>query len=76
MKCVVVNCKSKNRGKASECSYFGFPSDDKHRKKWISFCCRKIFNPNTSYVCMHHFKADDFKNNLQYEMGRYDIIYF
>ncbi|XP_039963442.1 uncharacterized protein LOC120776654 isoform X2 [Bactrocera tryoni] len=70
MKCAVANCRSDNHSKASNCSFYIFPSNMELAKKWVEFCRRKdYFNPKTSFICMKHFTRDDFGNSLQFEMG-------
>uniref|UniRef100_A0A0A1XFK1 THAP domain-containing protein 2 n=2 Tax=Zeugodacus cucurbitae TaxID=28588 RepID=A0A0A1XFK1_ZEUCU len=70
MKCAVADCRSDNRSKASNCSFYIFPSHPALARKWVQFCRREdYFNPKTSFICMKHFKRDDFGNSLQYEMG-------
>nr|XP_036220315.1 uncharacterized protein LOC106627465 isoform X4 [Bactrocera oleae] len=70
MKCAVANCRSDNHSKASNCSFYIFPSNMELAKKWVEFCRREdYFNPKTSFICMKHFTRDDFGNNLQFEMA-------
>ncbi|XP_049315041.1 uncharacterized protein LOC105224439 isoform X3 [Bactrocera dorsalis] len=70
MRCAVANCRSDNHSKASNCSFYIFPSNIELAKKWVEFCRRKdYFNPKTSFICMKHFTRDDFGNSLQFETG-------
>ncbi|XP_018786371.1 PREDICTED: uncharacterized protein LOC108967409 isoform X2 [Bactrocera latifrons] len=70
MKCAVANCRSDNHSKASNCSFYIFPSNMELAKKWVEFCRREdYFNPKTSFICMKHFTRGDFGNSLQFEMG-------
>ncbi|XP_054743889.1 zinc finger protein weckle-like isoform X1 [Anastrepha obliqua] len=70
MRCKVANCKSENKRRACDISFFSFPSDETLAKKWVQFCRREnAFNTKTSYVCMKHFTTEDIQNNRQFEMG-------
>uniref|UniRef100_W8C255 THAP domain-containing protein 5 n=1 Tax=Ceratitis capitata TaxID=7213 RepID=W8C255_CERCA len=70
MKCAVLNCKSTNLSRASDFSFFRFPSEPTLLEKWMKFCRRKNkFNPSTSVMCMNHFTPDDIENRQKFEMG-------
>ncbi|XP_054725731.1 uncharacterized protein LOC129235744 [Anastrepha obliqua] len=70
MRCAVQSCRKGNGNKASDISFFSFPSNEVLAQKWKQFCQRtQDFNIRTSYICMYHFIRDDFENRLKFEMG-------
>ncbi|XP_053945484.1 uncharacterized protein LOC128854977 isoform X2 [Anastrepha ludens] len=70
MRCAVQSCRKGNGNKASDISFFSFPSNEAVAQKWKQFCQRtQDFNIRTSYICMYHFIRDDFENRLKFEMG-------
>ena len=65
-KCCVAGCKSgydsTKSTVSSDISFFAFPLDKVLRRKWITACLRKDFEPgNFARVCSLHFEKSDFQ---------------
>ena len=68
--CAVAVCKNGSHNKPN-LSYFRFPSDQKLRKKWETFCRRadeKFKTLADPRVCSQHFSREYFKRTLSWKI--------
>ena len=71
--CAVAVCKNGSHNRPN-LSYFRFPSDQKLRKKWETFCRRadeKFKTLADPRICSQHFSREDLKRTLS---GKIEVI--
>ncbi|XP_068735545.1 uncharacterized protein [Montipora capricornis] len=73
--CAVAVCKNGSQNRP-DLSYFRFPSDQKLRKKWETFCRRadeKFKTRADPRICSQHFSREDLKRTLS-GSGNIEVI--
>lgn len=74
VRCIVENCRTfinlESKGPQSKRNnYYTFPKDAKMRQVWLKKCGKKEpIDYEHSYVCVKHFKDEDFERNLRNEL--------